>query len=171
MRGEAYFEVKHEAPGRPFIVDAGLATVRALGTAFNVRRNADRVAVTVAEGRVQVARTEGGLLGLADAAGMHRAQAVEMSRAQQVVIQPKDAPIAVAAADPRRASAWRQGRLEFVDEPLDVVIANVSRYSRTTIVPRRAGAACHHLHGHLRPGSSRQLAGRARRSLSPGDSP
>jgi len=51
-RGEAYFEVKHNAQ-RPFIVNAGDVRVTAVGTAFNVQRDSDQVVVTVTEGAVR----------------------------------------------------------------------------------------------------------------------
>jgi transmembrane sensor len=133
--GEAYFEVKHDSRGRPFVVDAGVATVRALGTAFNVRRSDSRLAITVTEGRVQVARAEGRLAALATATGLHRPETVELDPAEQVIIDAGSGALEASAADLRRATAWRRGRLEFVDEPLDVVIGNVSRYSPTPIVP------------------------------------
>ena len=56
-RGEALFEVaKH--PGWPFIVTAGERQVRALGTAFIVRRDAGQLAVTLVEGKVTVSDSE-----------------------------------------------------------------------------------------------------------------
>ena len=54
--GEALFEVAHDAE-RPFVVLAGASTITAVGTAFNVRREGNRVVVTVTEGTVEVRRT------------------------------------------------------------------------------------------------------------------
>lgn len=54
LRGEAHFTVaKNKA--RPFMVEAGLVAVRAVGTAFNVRLGGKEVEVLVTEGRVAVA--------------------------------------------------------------------------------------------------------------------
>ena len=53
VRGEAYFVVARDA-GRPFIVHAGGVSVRAVGTAFNVRWHAQAVDVLVTEGRVEI---------------------------------------------------------------------------------------------------------------------
>jgi transmembrane sensor len=53
--GEAVFEVTKD-PSRPFLVDAQVATARALGTPFGVLREEGNVKVTVLEGRVEVAR-------------------------------------------------------------------------------------------------------------------
>lgn len=54
-RGEAFFSVAKD-PSRPFIVEASGISVRAVGTAFNVRREPASVEVLVTEGRVGVAR-------------------------------------------------------------------------------------------------------------------
>ncbi|MCG8696066.1 MAG: FecR domain-containing protein, partial [Minwuiales bacterium] len=56
--GEALFEVAKD-PNRPFVVLAGNGTITAVGTAFNVRRDADRVVVTVTEGEVEVVQQGG----------------------------------------------------------------------------------------------------------------
>ena len=53
QRGEAYFEVRHEA-SRPFVVRAGDMTVTAVGTKFDVRTSAGRTVVAVTEGAVDV---------------------------------------------------------------------------------------------------------------------
>src|SRR6266702_633599 len=50
-RGEAFFHVSKD-PHRPFVVDAGHARTRAVGTSFSVERWQDSVVVTVVEGRV-----------------------------------------------------------------------------------------------------------------------
>lgn len=51
LTGEAFFEV--ERSGRPFIVHAGGALVKVLGTAFNVKADeGNKVEVVVAEGKV-----------------------------------------------------------------------------------------------------------------------
>ncbi len=53
VRGEAHFTVKKD-PARPFLVTAGSVTVRAVGTAFNVRLDERSVEVLVTEGKVRV---------------------------------------------------------------------------------------------------------------------
>lgn len=52
-RGEALFEVAKD-PARPFIVLAGNKRIEALGTSFVVRRDNDRTAVTLIDGRIAV---------------------------------------------------------------------------------------------------------------------
>src|SRR6266849_644012 len=56
-KGEAHFQVAHDR-SRPFLVHAGDAVVRAVGTAFEVRVLSDQhVDVVVDEGRVEVQAT------------------------------------------------------------------------------------------------------------------
>lgn len=52
-RGEAHFAVTKDL-ARPFVVYAGSLRVRAVGTAFNVNLQAERIEVLVTEGRVQL---------------------------------------------------------------------------------------------------------------------
>ena len=78
-RGEARFDVAKD-PRRPFIVVTPHATVRAVGTIFDVVAASSRTAVTVFEGRVEVASVEGALPAAIDAPNsaanpaQHRAQ-------------------------------------------------------------------------------------------------
>lgn len=123
--GEAFFKVQHE-PTRPFVVDAGELTVTAIGTAFNVRKVADSIAVSVTEGRTRVARPDGG--------------AIEVGTGEQVVYDAQTRTFKHSAVDARIATAWRERRLEFVNEPLAVVIANVNRYVDVSIRMADEGA-------------------------------
>ena len=116
--GEAFFKVHHE-PERPFVVDAGQLTVTAVGTAFNVRRIADNIAVSVTEGRTRIASPDGG--------------AIEVGAGEQVVYDAQTRTFNHASVESRIATAWRERRLEFVNEPLEVVAANVNRYVDVSI--------------------------------------
>ena len=60
LKGEAFFEITHDA-SRPFLIDAGQATVKVLGTTFNVITNNDKneVEVFVKTGRVMVSDNSG----------------------------------------------------------------------------------------------------------------
>ena len=121
--GEAYFQVVHDAR-RPFEVAAGDITVRDIGTAFDVRRTGDAVAVAVTRGQVRVA-------GPGDAATPGRT--LDAAAGQRVAWDPAARMLSLGTATPEQAIGWRSDRLEFVDEPLAVVIANVNRYSRRPV--------------------------------------
>lgn len=115
--GEAFFEVAHDAQ-RPFVVDAGKMSVRAIGTAFNVRRDGERVSIAVAEGRVRIARS-------GDNANT---EAVEAIAGQQVSYDPNAYGLIVRNVDPTRVGTWRERQLDFVDEPLSAVVSSINRY-------------------------------------------
>lgn len=120
-RGEAFFTVAPDAT-RPFEVTAGGGTIRALGTAFNVRTDDDRVTVTVTEHRVRI-RTQGN----------HEAEA----RAGEQLIYRSDGRIGqVASADVTRALAWQRHRLIFENQPLSEVLEELARYRSGWIVIR-----------------------------------
>jgi transmembrane sensor len=119
VRGEAFFEVAHDA-ARPFVVAADGAEVRALGTKFDVRRNGDSVRVVLLEGRVQVRRE-----GVVEARVLTPNQAVTVSAAGV------SAPV---AANAEVAAGWTTGRLTFTGAPLREAIGEVNRYSVRKIV-------------------------------------
>ncbi len=54
LKGEAYFDIKHNA-SLPFIIQTGKVKTTVLGTAFNIKQTGDSVYVTVTRGKVQVA--------------------------------------------------------------------------------------------------------------------
>jgi transmembrane sensor len=114
--GEAYFEVVHNA-SRPFVVRAGKLRIEDIGTAFDVRRTGDHVTIAMAEGRVHISD---------DASGQGRG--LEAVAGQAVSYDPSRVALNVTSIDPAQAAAWRDARLEFDNEPLSVVVANINRY-------------------------------------------
>ncbi|HEX6834535.1 MAG TPA: FecR domain-containing protein [Rudaea sp.] len=122
--GEAFFQVAHDT-SRPFIVAAGAVSIRAVGTAFNVRRTGEHVTIAVTEGRVRIASSDDAAM-----AKTSGADALEAVAGQEVTYNPRASGLAVTAMSPALATSWRDHRLEFVNEPLDVVVANINRYSR-----------------------------------------
>jgi transmembrane sensor len=123
--GEAFFAVAKN-PARPFIVKVDDVQVRAVGTAFNIRRANDRVVITVTEGIVDTylqphdsrARTNTVRVGAGNEVTWNVAGTKE----------PQVTPIAVS-----HATAWQKGRLEYWNEPLASVIADVNRYSQRPV--------------------------------------
>lgn len=124
--GEAYFQVVHDTR-RPFEVAAGGITVRDIGTAFDVRRADGEVAVAVTQGQVRVAVSG------------NAARALDAGAEQRVVWNTSTRALRLDTTTPEQATGWRGNRLEFVDEPLAVVIASVNRYSDK---PVRLDGAC-----------------------------
>lgn len=110
--GQALFTVAHDT-ARPFIVQAGDATVTAVGTVFEVRRDDDAATVTLVSGAVDVG---------AGAAGEKR----RMSAGHQARVTPAGATM--AEVDVRAETSWTDGRIVFRDTPLRVAVAEVNRY-------------------------------------------
>lgn len=129
VRGEAWFRVTHR-PDWPFVVNAGRGTITDLGTAFVVDRDPRRVEVTVTEGRVQIALSH--LIRTPRLSGV-KLEPVRLHRGQRFSYG-VDAVGNVRAVDPHMALSWTSGELEFSDEPLRDVLANVSRYAPQPIV-------------------------------------
>lgn len=107
--GRALFEVTHDET-RPFLVTVGDTTLTDLGTVFDVTRLQDGVRVAVSEGAVRVDATNGSaVLNPGDSA-------VASSRGLE------HRPVDVEAVD-----GWREGRLSWNNERLDVVAEDLSR--------------------------------------------
>jgi transmembrane sensor len=119
--GEAFFQVVHDN-SRPFVVAAGDVSVRDIGTAFDVRRTGQRVTIAVTQGRVEIADIN-------QTPGAGQRGTLEVSAGQLVSYDPDTSSMTIGSIAPERVLAWRDDRLEFIDEPLSVVIANLNRYS------------------------------------------
>lgn len=136
--GEALFEVTKN-PARPFVVQAGDTSVRAVGTTFSVQHDATRVEVIVAEGIVEISRSDGTL--------------VTQLTANQRAVVTQDRPVAVqltSAGETQRQLAWHAGRLEFDGQTLEAAVAQMNRYNRRQIVVTDARLARHPVVGVFR---------------------
>ena len=121
VRGEAFFEVAHEA-GRPFVVEAGGYRAVAVGTRYAVRRDADTLRVVVTEGRVRLESTpvaDGGTRPVT----LLPAGSVATAGGNGVLV--RSLPLDQA----RRFTDWREGFLAFDDVPLAQAAAEFNRYN------------------------------------------
>ena len=118
-RGRAQFVVGHDAQ-RPFLVKAGLSTVRDIGTTFQVARDDGAVDVGLLEGRVDVRAKNDRAV-----ATLSPGEQVRVDAAGR--IGPKT-PLDVASA-----RAWPQGDLVFKQRRLDELLAEMNRYSKQQV--------------------------------------
>ncbi len=125
--GQAYFQVAPDA-ARPFVVAAGNGEIRALGTAFDVRRGQDSVRVAVSEHAVAV--TLDG----------RRLEAVRLDEGRALQYG-ADGIGPTTAADIAALLSWRQDRLFFQEAPLGEVVADLDRYRPGRIVIADAAVA------------------------------
>lgn len=111
--GEAHFTVARDA-ARPFIVDVGTTAVRAVGTAFNVRLDEERVEVLVTEGKVQVANAERPGRTRPESSPIVAGQRAVVERATDTAAAPSRIDVTTAApAEMERTLAWQSPRLVF----------------------------------------------------------
>ena len=114
--GAASFAVRHD-PSRLLMVRAGGYEVRDIGTRFDVVSARGRVAVTVAEGAVDVTPVGGST---ADATTLHAGQSLDIMPSAQIAER--------RTVDPKRVADWTDGRLDYDGAPLSLVAADISRY-------------------------------------------
>ncbi len=118
LQGEAYFEVTHNQH-KPFCVHANHATIRVLGTRFNIRawKENPAVAVTVTEGRVALSSLD--------------------ESAQKTVVIPKGyfsslteegPPTTPVPVDVESNLRWRYNEIRFKDASVEEVMAQLQRW-------------------------------------------
>jgi transmembrane sensor len=128
-KGEAHFGVAHDR-SRPFLVHAGDAVVRAIGTAFEVRLRPDEhVDVLVNEGRVEVHSTGD----TATAIPVVTIRAVSAGE-QLSTATTNYAVVPVSAEQVSSELAWRDGAVVFDSAPLSEAIAEIQRYTDARII-------------------------------------
>lgn len=132
-QGEGHFQVARDSK-RPFIVTAGSVSVRAVGTAFNVRLAGDEVDVLVVEGKVELGR------------GSAPAQAVFSGNAPLLVAGERTqvAGDTIMSSSPRIEKldaqsirgllTWQNPLTDFVDVPLRDVVVRLNRRNATRLV-------------------------------------
>jgi transmembrane sensor len=160
-KGEAHFQVAHDR-SRPFLVHAGDAVVRAVGTEFEVRVLTDQhVDVVVNEGRVEVQAAAPPSASPNPAARSHAAAATTvraLNAGERLSTASRDyAVTAVTAQQMSSELAWREGAIIFDGEPLSEAIAEIERYTDARIVVSDPGIAGLRVGGRFRTGDVQEF--------------
>lgn len=121
--GRALFDVTHDE-AHPFLVEVGDATLTDLGTTFDVTRLKDGARVSVSEGVVQV----------------DTRNATATLHAGDAVVTTPDG-LESRSVSPEDVASWREGRLSWTGETLEVVAQDLSRALNRpiTVSPDLAG--------------------------------
>jgi transmembrane sensor len=148
-RGEARFMVAKD-PGRPFVVVTPQATVRAVGTVFNVYIGNEGTVVSVIEGKVKVTQRKEGaknrLFNFGHSPDV-TIKVADLSMGQQASV-PTQGSIHNSPAEPfARALAWPRHQISFHDETLADLVAEFNRYHKQPMVIADAELATHEVDG------------------------
>lgn len=118
LEGEAFFEVTRNEK-QPFVIDAGAANVKVLGTSFNVECTKQEAYVTVATGKVQMT--------------------VAADKGKYVILTPGEKgslnhnELAEEIVYDDNYLYWMNGNLVFDNKPLKYVVAQIARVQKVAI--------------------------------------
>lgn len=114
LEGEAYLEVA-KREDMPFVVESGQVKVEVLGTSFNFRAYDDEgiVQTTLVDGRVRM--SAGG-------------EALVLQPEEQGRVQLRDGAMDKQPVDVRIYTGWKEGRLIFEGQNLDMIMKTLARW-------------------------------------------
>ena len=119
LEGEAFFDVAHN--GKPFIVHSPEMDVRVLGTSFNVKAYTDgaNYKTTLVEGSVKL-----------EISGQNSGEKMEklLKPNDQLTWDRSTSEISVSSVNTSYYTSWMQGKIEFDNENLDMVMLTLSRW-------------------------------------------
>ena len=119
LQGEAYFEVTHT--GQPFTVHAENSETRVLGTSFNISAYSDDLieVTTLVEGKVEVTATkEPGTA----------STSLILTPNEQARFNKEEQVISKSEVDASGFVSWIDGKMEFHNESLEMVMQKLSRW-------------------------------------------
>jgi len=132
LTGEAYFDVRHDE-ARPFVVHAGGADIRDLGTTFTVHAIGDQgVRVAVTSGSVSLAPAKASPN---DAVVLHPGDAGTVAVGGRMLVE--------RGGTTEPDTAWTRGRLVFREAPVSSVRAELRRWYGIDLVVDSTFAARH----------------------------
>ncbi len=163
-KGEALFEVAKD-PARPFIVMAGDRQVRALGTAFIVRRDPQQLVVTLVDGKVSVSPEPEGAAHLLGVGQSQRGTPVSEGAATEAVTLDPGQRVTFASGQPPRldrpalekVTAWQHGQVSLDNTTLADAVSEMNRYNRLQLVIQDPRVASIRISGVFRAGDSQNF--------------
>lgn len=113
LEGEAFFMVSKD-PQRPFIVRSGDLATKVLGTSFNIRAfPREKIEVTVATGKVQVASIADAMNETAALTDDSEEDTLLLTPGKQAVFNPSDNTLTEKQVNLPEYLAWKDGILRF----------------------------------------------------------
>ena len=127
LSGEAYFEVTKNKK-KPFVVSTSDIDVMATGTVFNVMayKNENNIEATLISGKISLAKeTKSSLL---------PTPVISISPGQRAILNKGKKKIILNKVDITKIISWKDGKLIFEDDPMDVVVKKLDRWYNTKII-------------------------------------
>ncbi|WP_072994716.1 FecR family protein [Pseudozobellia thermophila] len=122
LRGEAFFDVTHDAD-RPFVVstDNGMK-IQVLGTTFNVKSYPEdqNVETTLVSGKVRVVEEKDN-------------KTVVLNPSQRATYDKNEDKIIIDRVDTQNLTSWREGKLIYDETPIHQVIRDLQRRHKVSI--------------------------------------
>lgn len=118
-KGRAFFDIEYERQ-RPFLIAAGDAQVRVLGTAFAVERDRDSLSVAVVRGKVEVSSGR-------------KPQSALLLPGERLTIA-ADGAFTRETVDPTRIAAWREGKIYAANRTVGDLIEELRSYQRGVVL-------------------------------------
>lgn len=146
--GEALFDVAKEA-GRPFIVVAGDKEILALGTSFVVRRERERLAVTLVDGAVNINESL--------SAPSRSPAPLALNPGERLTFTTHRAPTLDRPAV-EKVTAWQRGLVILDGTKLSDAVVEMNRYSTVELQVDNVDAAELRISGAFRTGDSVNFA-------------
>jgi transmembrane sensor len=159
-RGEALFEVAHY-PNWPFIVTSGDRQIRALGTTFEVRRDAQQVAITLVEGRVAISPQNASVPSsespsAANGSATATFESVTLAPGQRATYA-QGQPVRLDHPSLENVTAWRHRQVSLDNNTLAETITEMNRYSTLHLVVQDPKVAAIRISGVFRAGDMRNF--------------
>ncbi|WP_448661190.1 FecR family protein [Sphingomonas sp. CJ20] len=115
LEGSAYFDVPHRQD-RTMTIRSGGIEVRDIGTRFAIAGDPGVARVEVADGSVSVGSEQ-------------FAAPITVAAGHALVADAATRSVHMATIDPASVGSWRNGQLRYVNAPLALVAADISRYA------------------------------------------
>jgi transmembrane sensor len=122
-KGEVWFQVAKDKE-RPFVVSAGPVRVRAVGTAFSIRRHEDGADVLVTEGIVETWSQD------------DENRKTRLEAGSKVFVSDNFGPERVISAGPdiQRTLAWRNGEIALSGQSFEEAAVEFNRYNEQKLI-------------------------------------
>ena len=147
LNGEGYFEVQAN-PEKPFIVHAGDAVIKVLGTKFNVRawQKYKNVMVAVAKGKVSLNSKQG-----------TAQDAVILTAGFSSILREHGLPSQSKQIDIDKYLGWMHNEVIFEDAPLEEILFQLQRWYNLHFELSDSSLASEHLTVHIQSTSVKDI--------------